>query len=149
MKKYFVISGIITLGLISCKSKQAAEPAPKKIINNYATTTANIIKLEAGMMLSEVNQTLNCEPTDFYSNVDNNEKIVVYKYRKNYQAVPVKQKDQEKYLRGGKPLYMDESSLYVIFDSKSNEMKYYITDSGRKAGKNEINTAWKLKLKKQ
>ena len=96
MKKYFVISGIITLGLISCKSKQAAEPAPKKIINNYATTTANIIKLEAGMMLSEVNQTLNCEPTDFYSNVDNNEKIVVYKYRKNYQAVPVKQKDQVK-----------------------------------------------------
>lgn len=147
MKKYLIISVTALLALNSCKSPQVAETS-SKVVNNYATTTENIVKLEAGMTLSEVNESLDCEPTDLYSNIQNNEKIVVYKYRKNYQEVPVKQKDHEKYLRGGKPVFMEESSLYVIFDSKSNEMKYFITDSGRKSGKNEINAAWKLKLKK-
>ena len=61
--------------------------------------------------------------------------------------MPTSAKNNENYLRGGTPVYKDESNLYAVFDSKTNELIYYITDSGRKMGKNELNEALKLKLK--
>jgi len=51
-------------------------------------------------------------------------------------------------LRDGNSVYSDESDLYVIFDSKTNNMLYYITQSGRNTAFREILQANKLKLKK-
>jgi hypothetical protein len=138
MKKYifyaFALIGIMT----SCASS--------KVLNNYATTTDNIFNLKEGMTLNEVTTTLNAEPKDVYSNTVNQTKIVVYKYRLSYQEVPLKAKNNQEYLRGGKAVYKDESNIYIIFDAKTNKMVYYITDSGRKSGKKEINEALKFKL---
>lgn len=149
MKKYIIIALAASTLLVSCRSKKTAAPSSSKIVNNYATTTENIFKLSNGMSLEDVQRTLNCEPTDFYYNLKNNQKVLVYKYRKNYQKVPVKQKDHAKYLRGGQPIYKEENSLYTVFDSKTNKLQYYITDSGRKAGKGEIMEALKIKLRNQ
>jgi hypothetical protein len=128
-----------TIGLLiaSCKT----------IKNNYATTTDSIFNLRAGMTLDEVSKTLKSEPTDVYSNIVDNQKIIIYKYRKNYQQVPTKKLDAAEYLRGGKSIYKDESNLYVVLDSKSNKLLYFITESGRKSGKTELNNVLKIKLK--
>ncbi len=140
MKKVIILFLIITSAIISsCKSS--------KVINNYATTTDNIFSLSVGMSLDDVSRTLKAEPTDLYSNIVNNQKIVIYKYRKNYQEVPTKSKDDASYLRGGKKVYKDENNLYVILDSKTNKLLYFITDSGRKSGKSELNQSLKVKLK--
>lgn len=130
---------IIAIGLFftSCKTAR----------NNYATTTECIFNLHAGMDLEDVSRILKSEPTDVYSNIVGNQKVVVYKYRKNYQQVPTKRQDAAEYLRGGKSVYKDESNLYVVFESKTNKLLYYITDSGRKAGKSELNHALRVKLK--
>lgn len=148
MKNYILLFFVASALLVSCRLQKTAAPSSSKIINSYATTTENILKLTTGMSLDDVNRTLNCEPTDFYSNVNNGEKIVVYKYRKNLQSVPVNQKDDAKYLRGGKPVYQtEEANLYVVFDSKTNKLVNYITQSGRDSGVKEINDALKIKYK--
>jgi hypothetical protein len=139
MKNILFFGVALTLVLASCKSAF--------VTNNYATTTENIFNLTAGMSLDDVSKTLKSEPTDIYSNIVENQKIVVYKYRKNYQLVPVKKKDHVDYLRGEKRIYKDESNLYVVIDSRSNKLLYFITDSGRKAGNSELNQALKVKLK--
>ena len=66
----------------------------------------------------------------------------------SYQEVPLKARNNEEFLRGGKAVYKDESNIYIVFDAKTNKMVYYITDSGRKSGKKEINEALKFKLYK-
>jgi len=130
---------IVAIGLLlaSCKSAK----------NNYATTTECIFNLRAGMTLEDVSKTLKSEPTDVYSNIVENQKVIIYKYRKNYQQVPTKKQDAAEYLRGGKSVYKDEANLYIVLDSKTNKMLYFITDSGRKAGKSELNHALRVKLK--
>ena len=138
-KQHIIYIGFLTLALISC--------GPAKVLNNYATTTEEIFKLEKGMSVSDVNSILKSEPKDIYSTTAGQTKVLVYKYRHNYQKVPTSAKNNENYLRGGTPVYKDESTLYAVFDSKTNELIYYITDSGRKMGKNELNEALKLKLK--
>jgi hypothetical protein len=140
MKKRLLYAFIVVGSVYSCASS--------KVLNNFATTTDNIFRLEEGMTLNEVSTTLSVDPKDVYSNTVNQTKIVVFKYRLNYQEVPLKAKNNEECLRGGKAIYKDESNLYVIFDSKTNKMIYYITDAGRKSGKSEINDALKLKLMK-
>jgi hypothetical protein len=117
-----------------------------KVTNNYATTTEQIFNLEQGMTLPEVSTTLKSEPKDVYANIETKTKIVVYKYRLNYQIVPLKAKNDEQYLRGGQSVYKDEGNLYVVFSSDKNEMLYFITDNGRKMGKRELNEALKIKL---
>lgn len=118
-----------------------------QVINNYATTTENIFNLSVGMSLDDVSRTLKAEPTDIYSNVKEKQKIVVYKYRKNYQEVPTKNKDDENYLRGGKKVFKDEKDLYVVLDSGTNKLLYFVTESGRKSGKSELNESLKIKLR--
>jgi len=99
------------------------------------------------MSVSDVNSVLKSEPKDIYSTTAGQTKVLVYRYRHVEQKVPKRARDNENYLRGGTPVYKDEASLYAVFDSKTNELIYYITESGRKMGKNELNEALKLKLK--
>lgn len=149
MKKYFYISLVAASMIgVGCKSGQMAATSSKGI-NNYATTTENMMNLSSGMSVGDVSRTLNCEPTDIYSNIADNEKILVYKYRKNFQNVPMAKENTEEFLRGGKPVFSDESNLYVVFDSKSNKMLYYITESGRGSGEKEISNALKIKYNDQ
>jgi len=148
MKNYIYIIIATSTLLVSCRAIKTGGPSSSKILNNYATTTEGIFNLSYGMSFEDVQLTLNCEPTDFYYNLKNNQKVVVFKYRKNYQKVPLNQKDHTDYLRGGKPIYKDENNLYTVFDSKTNKLQYFITDSGRKAGKGEILEALKIKMKK-
>lgn len=136
---FFIALSLVMTVLYSC--------APAKVLNNYATTTEEIFKLDKGMSVSDVNSVLKSEPKDIYSNTVGSTKVLVYKYRLGYQKVPTNARNNEQYLRGGTPVYKDESNLYVVFDSKTNEMLYFITDSGRKMGKNELNEALKVKLK--
>jgi len=138
MKKILILLTVLTCSISNYKSQ---------VVNNYATTTEYIFNLSAGMSLDDVSRTLKSEPTDIYSNIVENQKIVVYKYRKNYQEVPTKSKDDANYLRGGKKVFKDESNLYIVLDSKTNKLLYFITDSGRKSGKSELNQALKVKLK--
>jgi hypothetical protein len=139
MKNKLFLTIIVLVALTSCKMKY--------ITNNYATTTENIFNLTAGMSLDDVSRTLKADPTDMYSNIKDNQKVVVYKYRKNFQKVPIKKKDNADYLRGGNPVFKQESNLYVILDSKTNKLLYFITESGRKSGNVELNNALRVKLK--
>lgn len=117
-----------------------------QVTNNYATTTEYITNLKQGMTLDEISKTLNSQPKDVYSNIENKTKIVTYKYRLNYQKVPAKAKNDEQYLRGGQHVYKEEGNLYVVLSSDDNKLLYFITDNGRKLGKKELNEALKIKL---
>jgi hypothetical protein len=139
MKKVIILFIVFATSIHGYKSQ---------VLNNYATTTDNIFNLSLGMSLDDVTKTLKAEPTDLYSNIIENQKIVVYKYRKNYQEVSTKTKDDATNLRGGKKVYKDENNLYVVLDSKTNTLLYFITDSGRKSGKTELNQALKVKRNK-
>lgn len=131
---------VILLTTVAC--------GPSKVLNNYSTTTEGIFNLKAGMTIAEINATLKSEPKDVYSNTKEKTKILVYKYRKGYQEVPMKARNNEQYLRGGNPVFKDEANLYIIIDSKTNKMLYFITDSGRKSARKEINESLKIKLLK-
>jgi hypothetical protein len=137
----------INITILSLLASFAISCGPAKVLNNYATTTEEIFKLEKGMSVSDVNSVLKSEPKDIYSTTAGQTKVLVYKYRHGYQKVPTSTRNNENYLRGGTPVYKEEASLYAVFDAKTNELIYYITDSGRKMGQNELNEALKLKLK--
>ena len=118
----------------------------KVVQNNYCTTTEKMFELREGMLLSDVTSTLGVEPRDVYSIIENQTKVVLYLYKREYQSVNRKFVNEEQSLRGGPKRYKDEASLYVIFDAKTNKMLYYITDPGRSKGARTINTAIKLRI---
>ena len=71
MKNINILLGMmISLLAISC--------GPAKVLNNYATTTEEIYKLEKGMSVSDVNSVLKSEPKDIYSNTAGQTKVLVY-----------------------------------------------------------------------
>lgn len=139
MKKINTIAFLIAFLMFSGLTKA-------QVANNYATTTEYITNLKQGMTLDEISKTLNSQPKDVYSNIENKTKIITYKYRLNFQKVPAKAKNDEQYLRGGEPVYKEEGNLYVVLNSDDNKLIYFITDNGRKLGKKELNEALKIKL---
>ena len=118
----------------------------KVVQNNFCTTTERIFNLHEGMLLSEVTGALGVEPRDVYSIIENQTKVVLFLYKREYQSVNRKYINEEGSLRGGPKRYKDEASLYVVFDAKTNKMLYYITDEGRSKGTRTINTAIKLRI---
>ncbi len=138
--KNLIISSILMLALTGCS---------KKIIPNY-TTVQEIYNLKKGYSMDKVNSTLGVGPYEFYTNFNDGNKVLVYKYKKQYQLVPINQQDSRESLSGGSAeKFKNEGDVYVIFDQKSNDMVYYITDSGRKLAKGIINQSNQLKLIKQ
>ena len=148
MKNHLILLIILISFLTSKCSCSRRVFSSAKTINNYATSTDKMFDLTPGMSLDEVKKTLDCVPTDFYSNIRNDQKILVFKYRKNYQSFLPAVPRYLSSLREGNSVYSDESDLYVIFDSETNNMLYYITQSGRNTAFKEILLANKLKLKK-
>ncbi|MEI6021658.1 MAG: hypothetical protein WCR21_11065 [Bacteroidota bacterium] len=118
----------------------------KVVQNNYCTTTEKIFNLHEGMFINEVTTSLGVDPKDVYSIIENQTKVVLYLYKREYQSVDRKYVDEEVSLRGGPKRYKDEASLYVVFDAKTNKLLYYITDQGRSNASKTINTAIKMRI---
>ena len=118
----------------------------KVVQNNYCTTTEKMFNLHEGMYLNEVTTALGVDPKDVYSIIENQTKVLLYLYKREYQSVDRKVLYEESSLRGGSKRYKDESSLYVVFDAVTNKMLYYITDQGRSNGSKTINSAIKLRI---
>ncbi len=118
----------------------------KVVQNNYCTTTEKIFNLHEGMYINEVTTSLGVDPKDVYSIIENQTKVVLYLYKREYQSVDRKYINAEVSLRGGPKRYKDEASLYVVFDATTNKLLYYITDQGRSNGSKTINTAIKLRI---
>ena len=98
------------------------------------------------MYINEVTTSLGVDPKDVYSIIENQTKVVLYLYKREYQSVDRKYINAEVSLRGGPKRYKDEASLYVVFDATTNKLLYYITDQGRSNGSKTINTAIKLRI---
>lgn len=97
--------------------------------------------------MENVNSTLGVLPNEFYTNFSDGNKVLVYKYKKQYQLVPLKSQNDKEYLaNGGKEKFIKENNLYVVFDQKTDKMAYFITDIGRETAKKRIAESNLLKL---
>lgn len=136
--KSIIVLVVAIIGMSSC--------SPLFRTTNYCTTTEHIFKLKQGMTLNEVTSALDVEPKDLYFNRKDGSKVVTYKYKIQYQKVPKWFKNREMYLRGNADYFKSEGTLYVIFDSKDNRMKNYITDNGRKQSKKLLKSKQVLEM---
>ncbi len=140
MKKKFIKSSIalgLLFGLVGCSTRN---------LPNF-TTVEEIYKLQTGMSLTQVNQSLGVTPYEFYTNFEDGSKVVEYKYRRQYQEVSSSRLPYV--LNEGKESYRDEESVYVVFESNSGKMLHYITSAGRKSATSELNNGNNLKLVKE
>lgn len=67
--------------------------------------------------------------------MENNEKVIVYKYKHTYQRVRGKYYELEKLNDGDELEYYDESDLYVVLNAQNDKLKYYYTTAGMKSAK--------------
>ena len=112
----------------------------------YHTTVEGIYGLTAGMSMSTVESTLgSVKPFDVKANFEDGYKILEYKYMHRFQKVPPKKKNNPEYVSGGKEVYKDESSLYVVFDN-SDKMLFYITEAGKERAESSLATANDLNM---
>ena len=139
MKKLIYLLPIVILTISSCMTVLP--------INNYCTTTSSMYNLKQGMSLTDIITTLKAEPKDIYSNTIDKEKVLVFKYKRAYQQINLNSVNAESSLRKGLPIFKDEMNLYVFMDAKTNKLVHYITDSGRKTARKELNEALKLKIR--
>lgn len=103
------------------------------------TTVEEMYKLEKGMSKEQVNTTLGIKPHEFYTSFDEAHTAVVYKYKKQFQKVKRDSVYETKNLaKGGTEYFKNIGNLYVLFDSDSDKMDYFITTSGRKSATNVI-----------
>jgi hypothetical protein len=133
MKNLLILFTAVVL-LSSCKSA---------MIYNY-TTVKEIYDLKKGMSMSEVNSSLKVSPYEFYTNFEDGNKVLAYKYRRTYQKVMMG--SEVKKLNGQAIRYKDDEDLYVIFEPKNNSMLYYATGLGRKSAKGILAGSNKLNL---
>lgn len=113
---------ILAVGLTSCRV----------YVPEY-TTIEEMYKLEKGMSKDQVNATLGIKPHEFYSTFSEGRTAMVYKYKKEYQQVKRDSVyETESLSKGGLEYFKNVGNLYVLFDSSSDEMDYFITSSGRK-----------------
>lgn len=137
MKKIFALAFIIA----------TASSCSQVIIPNY-TTIPEIYNLKKGMTMDKVNGALGVGPYEFYTNFYDGNKVLVYKYKKTYQVVPLNSQDNRENLSGGPERFKNEGNLYVVFDQKTDAMEYFITTSGRKLARKIVNESNQLKLVK-
>jgi len=132
MKKIlFVMIGAVLLSSCGFLKKSKMATINPLGVTEYYTTPEMIYNLSRGMTIAEVNNTLKVEPTDFYLNAPDGYKVITYRYKLQYQDVPMKRKDRAIYLRGGQEHFKDEGTLYVFFNASNNQLMRYITDEGR------------------
>lgn len=120
--------------LVSCKST---------MIYNH-TTVQDIFGLKKGMSMQDVNTSLKVLPYEFYTNFEDGNKVLAYKYKKTYQKVT--SGSEIKKLNGESLRYKDDDDLFVIFDQKNDDLLYYITNTGRKSAKGILANSNKLNL---
>jgi|GEM_PF-1802764 len=121
IKRLFAIA-LVAAGLSSCRV----------YIPEY-TTVEEMYNLRKDMSKEQVNKTLGIKPHEFYSSFDEAHTAVVYKYKKEFQKVKRDSVYETKNLAsGGMEYFKNVGNLYVLFDSDSDKMDYFITSSGRK-----------------
>ena len=112
----------------------------------YHTSVEGIYGLSTGMSMSSVESTLgSVKPYDVKANFEDGYKIIEYKYMHRFQKVPTAKKNNPEYVSGGKEVYKDESSLYIIYDNK-DKMLFYITDAGKERAESTLATANDLNM---
>jgi hypothetical protein len=139
MKKQIILILLAFTSVICCKAQ---------ILDN-CTTIEEIFKLNKGMSFQTVSNTLGVQPYEFYVNFENGNKVVVYRYMKQYQEVASKDVNARKGLTGGKEKFKGASDLYVVFDTPTGEMLFYITDLGREKAGEILGSSNQLKLIKE
>ena len=113
----------------------------------YYTNMDKIYMLEKGMSYDRVNDILGIKPHDIYVDYNNGKKILTYLYKNTYQEVASNELLNEVALSGGSPKYdpKEDHTLFCIFDENTNLLESYITDLGRKSGKDVLKDEKKLK----
>jgi hypothetical protein len=136
MKKITI--SLIFLGtffLLSCKTT----------INPYYTTVEKMYNVEPGMTLTEITKALGVNPYEIYMDVNNGNRVLVFKYKKRHQKVPMNKQNKEEYLATSNERYLEEGSIYMIFTPKENKLISYYTTSGRYRTLEEL--IWEDKMK--
>ncbi|HIA05312.1 MAG TPA: hypothetical protein EYN71_01115 [Flavobacteriales bacterium] len=100
----------------------------------YYTTVKKMTQIRTGMKLDAVNSTLGISPHDYYLDVNNGKKIMVYKYKHRYHKVLKMEVSKERGLAGGSPRFRKANNAYFVFDQNSGKLDGFITDLGRKQG---------------
>ena len=129
---------VASVFLVSCVTPSKMYP--------YHASVEGIYGLKAGMNMSTVETTLgSIKPYDIKANFEDGYKIIEYKYMHRFQKVPTGKKNNPEYVSGGNEVYKDESSLYVVFDTKDN-MLFYITTAGKERAESTLATANELNM---
>jgi hypothetical protein len=124
---------VASVFLVSCVTPSKMYP--------YHASVEGIYGLKAGMNMSTVETTLgSIKPYDIKANFEDG-----YKYMHRFQKVPTGKKNNPEYVSGGNEVYKDESSLYVVFDTKDN-MLFYITTAGKERAESTLATANELNM---
>jgi hypothetical protein len=133
-----LFSMIICLGMFSCVTPSKLYP--------YHTTIEGIYGLKTGMSMSTVEKTLgSVKPFDVKANFEDGYKVLEYKYMHRFQKVPTSKKNNPEYVSGGNEVFKDESSLFVVFDTKDN-MLFFITEAGKERAESSLATANDLNM---
>jgi hypothetical protein len=132
--RIFILLSVIVVFASSCR------------VVPYYTTVKNMTQIKIGMKLDVVNSTLGINPHDYYLDVNNGKKIMVYKYKHRYHKVLKMEVPRERGLAGGSPRYRKPSNAYFVFDQNSGKLEGYITDLGRKNGEGVLMQENYLKL---
>lgn len=117
----------------------------KTTINPYYTTVEKMYNLEPGMTVTDINKALGVNPYEIYMDVNNGNRVLVYKYKKRHQKIPVNKQNKEEFLATSSERYLEEGSIYMIFSPKDNKLISYYTTSGRNRGLDEL--IWEDKMK--
>jgi hypothetical protein len=127
MKNIFLILFVSGL-LASCASAPSSYNSP-----NY-TKVSKIFELKSGMTQGDIINTLGVEPFDIYTNFENGYKVLLFKYKQEYQKVSAARQDREENLKSGNVYYKsgkESKDLFIILDSKTDRMITMVTSSGR------------------
>ena len=112
----------------------------------YYTTVKKMTQIRTGMKLDAVNSTLDISPHDYYLDVNNGKKIMVYKYKHRYHKVLKMEVSKERGLAGGSPRFRKANNAYFVFDQNSGKLDGFITDLGRKKGEKILDEENYLRL---
>ena len=148
MKNFLNLANIV---LLTCFAASCAVVQPTQSVAQYNefyyTNLDNIYMLEKGMSYDRVNDVLAIKPHDIYVDYNNGKKILTYLYKNTYQEVASNELLNEVALSGGSPKYdpKEDHTLFCIFNENTNLLESYITDLGRKIGKDVLKDEKKLK----
>jgi hypothetical protein len=86
------------------------------------------------MTQGDIINALGVEPIDIYTNFENGYKVLLFKYKQEYQKVSAIRQDREENLKSGNVYYKpgkESKDLFIVLDSRTDKMITMVTSSGR------------------